>query len=488
MTTPFRRLWRAIAGIFEGLNPDRGFASPSQRFSSSLLLPFGLFAAFLAFMVQAWPTTRSSRAFLLAVPVMAILLVALTPFFVEELLKSFLFNENKKIEVNRAYYLRQVQEFPDRPWDAEMFARKLVTLKPEDPANRYLLGLALENCDRIIETLDIMTSLASVNQPGYASAHVWLAEYYARENVNLPPSEKTRLRKTHLELAIESEPDNQFALTKLAEFHRQRADMQENGTDAWLSEVTLAMGYLKQVSEGDINVLQISAIGELGELLLQTEPSEKVNRLMSAQLIQLEPIARRNPDEIRIWQTMVKCAVSMKDYSRALDIVKKGFELARRKDVKRDIIRLSSFIYLSSAKDYQDLTQKDDYLGRFRQLAEAIRVNPIELAAYTQILKYIVDGPDESTDPTNPTVNDIWLADALVGSRSPAVVHALLGVRKIALGELEAGRKHWVIAKESGPQSRLVVDNLVRLAESIYSDQIPNLFDMITLAIEMYPE
>ncbi|MEM9944417.1 MAG: hypothetical protein AAF939_22885, partial [Planctomycetota bacterium] len=91
-------------------------------------------------------------------------------------------------------------------------------------------------------------------------------------------------------------------------------------------------------------------------------------------------------------------------------------------------------------------------------------------------------------DPTNPTVNDIWLADALVGSRSPAVVHALLGVRKIALGELEAGRKHWVIAKESGPQSGLVVDNLVRLAESIYSDQIPNLFDMITLAIEMYPE
>ncbi len=486
LTRPFR----AVGGFFNDRMSGRDSINSEQSLLANLVgwvtFPFQFLLAFAVFMVQSWATSRLLKAFVAGLP--AVLVVSA---FLAALWTANFFKDSLSVQASQAYFYNFLQESPDLPDNARIFAEKLVGLKPQDPEKRYQLGLAREMCDDIEGALDIMTSLAPEDEDraGFSNAHVWLAQYYLRtQRLPLEKQERESKMVRHLERAIEGNSENAMAHMSLANYYETVANEFERGSPEYVSNLEIAIGHVKEIigkNEEIVDMNQIRAIRSLVQLQIAVDRRGEAASELRSELNRIEPIARNNPDVYEIWHTLVSCAVYLEDYKEANRIIESGYQLAQSPEVRNRFVNLASEVFCEQADKFTDMTNRGQYGRRLALLCKAVELHPRNQGVYTDLVEFVAA-------KSNPDFNESWLRESIIGDETlrpnPGVIHALLGVLQSSRGNVLEGQQHWRIGQEQLRNADFIVNNLIAVAASNYAEDFPNIQDVVTLAIELFPD
>ena len=497
LMTPFS----AVKEVFDeygksGRRSDYDDKSMAEKIMGFVTLPFRLLAGFFMFLISSWSTSRNGYSFLKALPV----LLVFGGFAALLLLADLINTEGKRLGHNLGHLRFHATESPEF---CEMFARNLMNLKAE-PEFLYELGVSYGRNEQNTEAYDVMRSLAPDNMlvlhaeemagktggeleitPGFSNAHIWLSQYYGKtRTLDITDQLRDSLVEEHLAYAVRAEPENRLARYNLALLFLKEADKHEDKkSPEYLELISKAVKELENVVSGDdFTRYQLAAMPKLIELKIELADDDIQLQKRLAQYINfLKPKSERFPDEVAILSTMVRCAILMEDYPRAIAIVRNGLQLAQDPSSRMQIHRMASMVLLERATKYKDLTNPIDYRGRVHTLAEAVYSNPSERAVYTKLLDFV------GTVPSEPGIfNDQWLSDSINGTEHPGIIHCLLGFKKVSEGDFLVGEKHWRIAERQYPNARGVINNLMDVATVERPDEFKNLLDMITLGVELF--
>jgi pentatricopeptide repeat protein len=451
-----------------------------------LFWPFRLLFAFVTFLIQSWAVSRHGWAFLRGVPAVLAIAGLLTGLWAANFLRK-----SRSVEASQAYFQKFSEERPDEPGIAEMFAEKLVDLEPEDDSYKYQLANAQLRSGKSLQALDIMKFLAPEDQVRYPDAHVWLAQHYLGGAPDLSAEQRDQIVNRHLDLALGKDPDNLFAHVSLAGLFEMKANEHEKGSVEYLENYEVAIDHLRTVVTKELDPNPSTALNEMIRKLRPTSSWIRVlvvlDRTTEAKyrvknvISQFLPIARRFPDFPQTWESLIDCCVKVKDFDQAHKIIAEGLQLVREPEVRNMMTQWSAEIALAEALSYADMKNRADYGERLNLLTQALKEHPRNRRVYSQLLRYIAS-------ESNADFNEEFLQDSIVGNANPGTVHVLLGMLKIIQGNVLEGQKHWRIAEQQLPTTPIVVNNLIDVGFADYPDDFPRMLDVVTLAIEMFPD
>lgn len=434
---------------------------------STLTLPFRLLYAFAVFMVNAWTTSRNGFAFIRAVPAV---LVA-TFFFGLWWLSNYRF-EAYYNQTNARYELSRVDK-PDEPEAWAMFAERMLQMKPEDSQGKFKLALAREQMGELRSARNLMMMLAGTEDaPGMANANVWLALDYqnAERQSDLSDAEREANTIEQYSIALQTEPENPLARAGLAEVYERKGDLDT------------ASSHLAELVSGDIrSLIQLKAIPRLIELKQKLGEDAFAEQFAKDSINRVERLALRNPDLYELWFVLVRCATLTDDFEKATELVDTGFQLAKDPQVRENLIRLMADTWIVRADKIESIDNLENYRERLFALCEAIKTDSRSRDAYVRLIEY--------ADPNTMTrERAVWLRDCILGCPNPAVIHVILGIQEINDGDYVQGQKHWKIADQQFDLSQFIVNNLIEHAVSHRAEDFGNLLDMITVAMELFPD
>ena len=505
LSAPWRTLRRFVRDLVEADERLRDTESWSSRLLAVITLPARLLWGFILFMVHAWASSREGFAFLRGLPALAVA----GGFFVALVLADFVYNEARMVAANTGYYQYHAQKSPQHPEWSEMFARKLTEIKPDDPLQKFRLGVALDRGGQSFEALDIMSSLAKLDddEPGFGQPHLWLANRMLKQEAEgQQQAEQEQQAIAHLEAALDSEADSLEARVELAKLYQRQADRLPEGDEKILPLLELVDQSLQAVMQDEeaIYYRVVSMVPSV-KVRLQLAELDPENYKLNAEKRRVAdmidgwmPLAKRRfPDEIFLWQSLVASAVEIKDNKKALDIIRAGMELDTETQTKKQLEQLAARAFLVFARDVDDVSQRESYRRRLGAICRAIRFNPGEKAAYAMLLDYI-STPNKATP--NEELGDRvgqrvevpqeirWLQEEALNPDLSGVLYALIGMQKISVGDISGGRKSWSIGQQRESQTQTYIFQLLDVAAGLDDGRFDNMHDMITLAIELFPE
>jgi tetratricopeptide (TPR) repeat protein len=484
LTAPFRAIrdWVGDAMSGEGSSFSGGGGNPVVGF---ITLPFRLLWGFAVFMVQAWTTSRNGIAFLRGLPAFAIL--AFTPF----LLWVFS-NYSRQISLGPAMGYHQMHLRNDAPEKALLFSRKLVELRPDSKDYKFMLAEDIDRTGDNGEATRIMQFLAgdttidevaATPDPGtkelsedgeegneakgaeeepekFAMAHVWLSQQLIRQE-RLEGNDKTRnkLAMDHLRAAIALDPENIRAKVNLIDLYLTRARQEEEGSEESVDNLKLAKESLESLTayQNFNRIEQVLAMPQLVDVCVKLGDDAGARRALNNASSKVTRIARLNPEIYEIWFSLVQSAVALKDYERANEFIKTGYQSVKTQDTRRKIMQLASLVYIQNADDFEDTSREQNFRRRLYALCKAIATNPRDVKIYDRLVEYI----DTEASETEP---DVWLRNSVDECPIPGVVHILIGTRMLLRGDVVGGKTRWDIAQHQFGTTEFVTHRLLSIA------------------------
>lgn len=430
-------------------------------------------------MVTAWAASRSAPAFTRGLPAMMVgggFLMALV-------LASFLLETNR---IN-SYQQRFAHELgiSDNPEMATGFAEKLIGLSPEDDLNRFRLGIAKYADDDVLGAVDVMQYLAvEKNNP---LAQVWLGEtilntdpldlsvedgaeqairYYTSAIANLDKEEDIEdYTKANLGLAESYKRKSLFAPTEKArEIALEKAITQLD---------TVVNGKIIYPGQLDAIPILIKYYQENGQLT-------RAKNQLRLSMKNVGPLARRLPDEFRIWSNLVQSCVVVDDFEYAEEIIREGLQLATKNETRAKIRGLLSQVLIRKADFIKDLSNERNYRLRLEIISQAIVAEPTLITGYERLLEFVAP-EDESTN------HESWLRRSVIGSRAPGIAHIVMGMRALDRRESLQGQRHWKIASQQALHAQHIINLLINYSHKHAPDRFTNLVDIASVAIESFP-
>lgn len=476
--------------------------SPVSQLIGWLTLPIRFLVGWLIFMVQSWTTSRSGAAFLKAIPA----LVGMGGLSIALLAADVIHNKSRQVGTNLAYFEFQLNNAPDHPEYAEIFAERLVDLQPDNLENRFRLGLVRDRKGDSVRALDIMSSLAPKDQVGMPKAHVWQAEQYADQLKAGEISDSTLVRK-HLELAIEANPGQLNAHFELANLEIEELAQLDETTPDYQVKIESIIGHLTQICDAPFASeyvgIQLAALPRLLELLRDQGRQAEAKQRLQSELFRMDQLAINNPDgALRVRQTMVAAALKLNDYQQAIINLQEARKVARTDQARRLVQQMFSMVKLENAGDFKDMNDRLQYTQRLVLLCEAILLNPFDSKAGIEVIDFIAQSNEKKLDNitgiSHEQVRMDWLTgigsyytdpdERKLSPRVRSVVHVLTGIQEISTGNVSGGKKYWKIAERQNENIHYVVNLLLQVIALQRPDEFSNVFDMISLAIELFPE
>ncbi len=466
----------------EGSSFRGGQGNPVVGF---LTLPFRLLWGFAVFMVQAWTTSRNGIAFLRGLPAFAILVF--TPF----LLWVFS-NYSRQISLGPAMGYHQMHLRNDSPEEALLFSKKLVELRPDSKEYMYMMAEDVDRTGDKAEATRIMQFLAGdttidevavtptsgteatpdsgedtgedsnaeVEPEKFALAHVWLSQQLIRQQ-RLEGNDETRnkLAMDHLRAAIAVDPGNIRAQVNLVDLYLTRARQLEEGSEESLDNLKLARESLESLTayENFNRIEQVLAMPQLVDVCVKLGDDVGARRALSNAASKVTRIARLNPEVYEIWFSLVQSAVALKDYERANEFIKTGYQSVKTQDTRRKIMQLASLVYIQNADDFKDISDERNFRLRLYALCKAIATNPRDVKIYDRLVDYI----DTESSETEP---DVWLRNSVDKCPIPGVVHILIGTRMLLRGDVAGGKTRWKVAQHQFGTTEFVTHRLLSIA------------------------
>ncbi len=518
-----RELYSLIVGEDDRLRSDQGIGT---KIGALLTLPFRLAFAFIVFMVQAWTTSRNGFSFLRGFPAAFVI----TGFVLAAVFLTTL--KDRIVGGNVARYLHAQEEFPDKPEYAEGFIRKAVELEPEDIGYKYQLGLAMERSGDLTEARAIMSSIAigwkidedqllikekeaetagekdgeslepefktslnddvarmiydvDVNQI-VSSAHLWLANDALRSDdfSDLTDMERFDRAREEYEVALRVNDGSRRAMAGLSKYWEYRSKEAED-EEGRLKHLNQAESYLDNAINGAgkfEEMLQILYMPGQIRILKEAGREQEARRALSGYSESVGRIARRIPDQLQIWISLVKCSAILGEYDQGEAFLNEGLEYATDPQIRNDLNILKANVYLLKANDYKDLTIKENYINRLNSLCRAVKASPSQPASYDGLMDYMLN--DESTE-----ASALWMRECLTDDCPfPAIVHVLLGFQDIADGDFPMAQQRWQMAELHFALSQYLVNNLVEAYTRKKDADLDNVRDILTVAMQMFPD
>ncbi len=510
LTSPFRLVVRFFSGLLQHNDTIDDSQSWLGRIVSIATFPFRVLLGIMVFMVQAWASSRQGSAFLWAIPAIAVIAMVI----LSQVVVDFIHNESRRIGTNQSYYNFQMKRSPDHPEYAEIFAEKLMMLQPQSLNNRYQLGVVKGLKGESFKAVDIMESLAPEDRPGFAPAHNWLASHYQRlksedESAGAGARYDDLIRK-HLSLAIESDPGDQVAHFTLANLEIAELDQLEKDSAEYRMKMSSVIDHLIIIADAEITPetinLQLTVIPKLLQLQLEMG-AERVARVrLQTELVRLGTLAKNLPDAqaLEIRKVMVRTALSVKDYAQANEFLLQARRLMKTSEDLKQVNLLTSLVYRQRADDFTDMENRAQFSNRLNLLCEAFNLNPLDSLVAERLLEFIapmkpsatvagteapVDGTRSDASPDQPEIKLSWLKGLKTSSeKNMSVIHVLLGIHNISAGNISEGESHWRIADKQNERTQLFIVRLTQVLTINLADRFSHKLDMISMAIEMFPD
>ena len=479
-----------------------------------LLLPFRICWGFIVFMVFAWTSSRSGRAFLFAVPAMifAVLYVAVV-------WAVGFRGDLKAYGLAAARYAKasNPEEETYNPDAALLYAKKMVAADPElSEFSKYELGISYDRLEKFDEAFDVMSWIArdveldaSPSEIGFSAAYYWLAGYFADETKSPQLSEEERKVKSRkqMELAYKADPEYVFAVLGLAGMNKDdadalkkeaeslRAEGKEEEADRKLVEAEQklddAVKFLdKSIALDLVTERQLYASNVLIDIM-QERGRDREAVLKGKQFIaRYISLAERYPDVLPFWISIVKVCIQIGDFERGNDFILRGYQLAQDRQARSTLAKLAAQIEVEKSKTFEDMEVEEQFLGRLYALCKAIKTDIQVPEGYNEVM-YYVDGFEIDDD------KDYWLRDSLLSAatqdengdpRLPGVIHIILGLRDILNEEEKAGIRHWEIATQQFAFTPYVINTMIGfyVEEREASDELRD--RLLEIAIKLFPQ
>ena len=504
---------RSIGNFFELPESELRDQSTGGMLTTLLLVPFRMLWGFVVFMVFAWTTSRSGRAFIFALPAMmfAVLYIAVVwAVGFKGDLKAF--------GLAAARYSKASDPKEDNydPDAALLYAKKMVATDPElSSFSKFELGNSYDRLKMYDEAYDVMVWIApdcDLNLPakelGLSDAYYWLASYYADPKKSRLSEDECRTRsRKQLELAYKANPDNVYAVLGLAgmnnedaeELKKQAEELREQGNQAKAEQVANeaekilddAVELLDRAINLDlITERQLYASNVLIDIMQergQTREAEVKGKQFIDKYIFY---AQRFPDVLPLWISIVKVCIQIGDFERGNEYLVRGHQLAQDEASRNTLAKLAAQIEIEKARSFEDLDNEDDFIGKLYALCEAIKTDFQIPEGYKEVL-YFIDGFPLDDD------KDYWIRDSLLSAsnqernrdpRLPGVIHILIGLRDILNDQEDAGIRHWEIANQQFKYSPFVINNLIQtyVDDRKADEKLRN--RLLEIAIELFPQ
>lgn len=373
----------------------------------------------------------------------------------------------------------------DNPEMATGFAEKLIGLASEDDDHRFRLGIARFANGDVLGAMDVMEYLAT--EKDNPLAQVWLGqtvlsldplelsaeegadkaiEYYTAAIANLDKEKNIEdYTKAHLGLAAAYEQKSLFAETEKAR------------------EITLEKAISKLDTVVNGKIIYPGQLDAIPRLINYYKENNQLTRAMNQLRLSMKnvgPLARRMPDEFRIWSNMVQSCVVVDDFDYAEEIIREGLQLATTKETKSKIRGLLSQVLIRKADFVKDVSSERDYRLRLEIISQAILAEPSLITGYERLLDFVA--------PENEDENhDQWLRRSVIGSRAPGIPHIVMGMRALDRRESLEGLRHWQIASRQALHTQHIINLLISYSHQHASERFTNLADIASVAIESFP-
>ena len=478
-----------------------------------LLVPFRLFWGFIVFMVFAWTTSRSGRAFVFAIPAMIFAVL-----YVAAVWAVGFRGDLKAFGLTAARYAKASNPKEDNyNLDAALlYAKKMVEVDPDlSVLTKFELGDSYGKLEMYDEAFDIMSWIAPdfdldvrPSELGHSPAYYWLASYYADPvKSHLPEDQRKAQSRKQMELAYKADPTNVFAVLGLAGMNKEDADelkkqleeLDEQGNEDKIIELTIAreekldsaVDYLDQAIDLEvISDRQLYASNVLIDIMQERGKTREAEVKGKQFIDKYIFYAQRYPDVLPFWISIVKVCIQIGDFERGNEYILRGYQLAQDDASRNTLARLAAQVEVEKAKTFENMDNQEEFLSRLYALCEAIKTDFQVPDGYSESL-YFVDGFPLDGD------KDFWVRDALLSAadpeknrdpRLPGVIHILLGLRDILNDQEKPGIRHWEIANQQFRFTSYAINNLIRayVDEREADDELRN--RLLKIAIDLFPQ
>jgi len=467
---PFQMLanWFSSFGGDDRIRSEEGWGA---RFVF-LLWPLKLLIAIFVFMISSWTVSRRGWPFILGMPAFLGMLGGMLALWLHNYFAPRL------IDRSQLYYEKFLIDEAWGPNVAQHFAAKRVSQEPDNLDAKFQLATVWSEVGKTERAEDLMRFLASQNVP---RAHLWFARKYLASNPVTDDQQSYTLARQHIDDALESEPDNPTARALLANYYLLRSSRLSPTAPEHREYVENAAEQLEFIFQSG----SAEAYWQLPNLirsLVALDKPDQARRSFEQARRALGIYLRRSPDDRlvpTIWSTLIRSALQLKDYRLAKVLVEDAKRQSSNPAWSQDLVRFETLIALEEAKSFsliEELPQRMDVLSRM------LAKSPNNRLIAEQLMEALVSLTDSED-------KNLLLEQSKLSTPNPEIVHLLLGISKVAEGEIESAKTHWRIATHSSTEnSQLALVSLMNVVLVRYNEQFPNFIDMVALAMEMFPQ
>ncbi len=416
-----------------------------------------LIVAPITFLLTCWASSRRALSFLLGLPAIFAALIFVVPSLGFTYLKS---------QVRDRYDRLAAKAMQDEKHEtAELFSRKLFALAPENVDFRVRLAIAIGDVKKDPEyALDLLEQVAQKATSQSLNAHLWIVQHVIGKNSEINSEDLARAER-HLDLALQTKPEH-FATNRLAYEMYMKANRPEN-----------ALKHIRVVVKADpmASHLLLKLQNDLGM-------KAEMESTLSNVLLQISEVANRNPNEIRLWGSLVACCIQGERFEDAIQYIQQGKTLADP-SVRVYLDRMESEVMVAWFDQIFDLADKIKLQRAILALNWAMSANPANGEAIKRSSQLFLD-------PNFDSKRLAWVVETLDADPNSYCSHLLIGWRALFIDKetgVATARNHWTIATTSSPRASAVLANLAVGIAELETDKIPFALQVVELALSVEP-
>ena len=338
--------------------------------------------------------------------------------------------------------------------EESIYLQKLISMNQEEPAYRFRLAMSKLRTDPGVG-ISILKNLAPEDEAGYAEAHKYLAKYYAS------------IKASKREDAV---ANGALALTH-ADFSLKR-DKNDNVSKSIKAQLLLGQDRLSEANQLFTELFEdepqfYRQLLQINKRLDRTELNQSI--LERALLSYNERLSRGELGDskwVATWLQMIDCHGQLKDYERAVELLKEGIEQLNNgaeTELSEKIASRRVFLKKVLGSVYLDwagtvLSEQNDAkagkLSSLRLATEAYRMNANDPNVLRMIARLATDRDTDVSDAAKA------IYDPYQDFAAPGSVLNELGTAAMLAEDFGAAVKFFELARKKNPNNAMILNNL----------------------------
>ncbi len=354
----------------------------------------------------------------------------------------------------------RVKELIKHQQAEQLYLEKLISLNPDEPDYKYRLALVLlqqgnqnQTTAQLARGMALMNTIAPNEKPGYAKAHLFMAQYLLRQTANSAANrnELERAALSHVESCLVRQKDNTAAKVMKAQLLGNNQDWKQ------------ALPIYEELFETEARFY-----GQLIEIhrMLGSEQSKTDVILSTAKsrfLDQVKQIQSGNNQKwSESWNNLVQCMTIKKEFAEIeallndeeakqtkISIAEPSFEVSARLADLRQMLAITYANWAEEVDDRSDAALRRQ-LDLLKKSLSYSKTNELALRLISRI----------STGSSELAAEAKAIYDPEAAEDAPAAVYNDLGSRALVAEQYEKAVYYFDLAYRKAPNNPYIMNNL----------------------------